>query len=239
LNFSLPAPRVLILPALTAFVGLRSAYYFLVRVLLCEPMFKAYCTEYGRNVHTGVFVHWVQGPGEIVVGNDVTVDGKCSFLFASRYAKRARISIGDGSGIGHACSFTVGREIKIGRNTRIADRVTMFDSPGHPADPLARLAGKPASSEAVRPISIGDNVWIGSGAFIFPGVTIANGAVVAASAVVMTDVPPNVLVAGNPARQTKSVLARFEPFRPAGAPVRSVDSANSADPLSRSHSAAS
>jgi maltose O-acetyltransferase len=57
----------------------------------------------------------------------------------------------------------------------------------------------------VRPISIGDNVWIGSSSIIFPGVTIGDNSVVAMGAVVMNSVPPNVVVAGNPARQIASV----------------------------------
>jgi acetyltransferase-like isoleucine patch superfamily enzyme len=239
LDFSVPTPHVLAKAVLSIFLAIRSLYYFVVRIFVCEPLFKAYCSQYGKNVHTGVFVHWVQGPGEIILGDNVTVDGKCTFIFASRYSKRARLSIGDGCGIGHACSFTVGREIRIGRNTRIAERVTMFDSPGHSADPEARLAGQPASNEEVRPISIGDNVWIGSGAFIFPGVTIGDGAIVAASAVVMTDVPPNVLVAGNPARQAKSLAVPAEPLRPTSTPLPSKNPEVSGDRLSRLDSEAS
>ncbi len=208
LQFSVPAPRLIIRPALACFLAVRSAYYFLMRVFVCEPLFKAYCTRYGRNLRTGVFVHWVQGRGRILLGDNVIVDGKCSFTFASRFSDSPTISVGDGTGIGHGCTFTVGREIRIGRNARIAINVRMFDSPGHPANPAARLAGLPAGDEDVRPIVIGDNVWVGSEAVIFPGVTIGDGAVVAAGAVVMSDVPADTLVAGNPARQVRTFTAR-------------------------------
>ncbi|WP_284691697.1 CatB-related O-acetyltransferase [Deefgea salmonis] len=50
---------------------------------------------------------------------------------------------------------------------------------------------------------IGNDVWIGHGAFILPGVTIGDGAVVAAMAVVTKDVPPYAVVAGSPARFIK------------------------------------
>ena len=49
-------------------------------------------------------------------------------------------------------------------------------------------------------MTIGNDVWIGSGAMILSGVTIGDGAVVAARAVVTKDVPPYAIVAGNPAR---------------------------------------
>ena len=49
-------------------------------------------------------------------------------------------------------------------------------------------------------ITIGDGVWIAAEAFIGPGVTIGDGSVVGARAVVIQDIPPNVVVVGNPAR---------------------------------------
>ncbi len=48
-------------------------------------------------------------------------------------------------------------------------------------------------------ITIGNDVWIGMGAFILPGVTIGNGAVIAANSVVTKDIPDYAIMAGSPA----------------------------------------
>lgn len=53
------------------------------------------------------------------------------------------------------------------------------------------------------PITIGSGVWIAAGAFVCPGVTVGDNAVVAARAVVTKDVPPGMVVGGNPARVLK------------------------------------
>lgn len=55
----------------------------------------------------------------------------------------------------------------------------------------------------VKPVEIGDNVWIGSRVTIVPGVTIGEGAVIGAGAVVTRNVPPLAVVGGNPAKVIK------------------------------------
>lgn len=206
-NFTLPAPHWFFRPILSVYISLRELYYLFVRVLICEPLFKAYCEEYGRNVHTGVFIHWIMGRGRLILGDNVTVDGKCSFAFAVRYTDQPTLRIGNYVGIGDQCSFAVGREITIGNNVMMGTNIDVFDTPGHPTDPALRLAGSlrltgaPALQEDVRAVHIEDNVWVGSGVTIFPGVTLGEGCVVARGSIVMSSVPPYVVVAGSPARQ--------------------------------------
>jgi acetyltransferase-like isoleucine patch superfamily enzyme len=210
-NFGLPPiPRAASVPLLTVFLLLRSTYYFIARVFFCEPFFKAHCTKYGRGVRTGVFFHWIQGRGKLIIGDNVRIDGKCSFTFAARFTEEPTLIIGDNTGISHACTFTIGKKVVIGRHCRIAGEVWIFDSPGHPADPIARMAGAPTTDNEVKPVTIEDNVWIGRRAVVMPGVTIGQDSVVAAGAVVMADVPPNTLVLGNPARQVRRLTGPGE-----------------------------
>jgi acetyltransferase-like isoleucine patch superfamily enzyme len=201
----LPLPRPAAKILLGAFLLMRGVWYWIRRVLIAEPLFKAYCRSYGRRVRTDIFIHWVQGRGDLILGDDVLVDGKCSFTFASRYVPNPTLAIGSGTGIGHECIFTVGKRIDIGRKCRIASGVWMFDSHGHPADPQARLEDRTPTPDEVKPIVVEDNVWIGGRAVIFPGVTIGEGSIVSACAVVTTDVPRYSVVAGNPARRIGSL----------------------------------
>ena len=55
----------------------------------------------------------------------------------------------------------------------------------------------------LKPVNIGNNVWIGSRVTIIPGVSIGEGAVIGAGAVVAHDIPPLAVVGGNPAKVIK------------------------------------
>jgi maltose O-acetyltransferase len=73
----------------------------------------------------------------------------------------------------------------------------------HPLDAAARREGL----EYGRPVTLGDDVWVGGGAVLNPGVTVGDRAVVAAGAVVTGDVPPDTVVGGNPARVIRELDA--------------------------------
>ena len=62
-----------------------------------------------------------------------------------------------------------------------------------------------------RPVRIGANVWIGFDACVLPGVTVGAGSVIGARSVVAEDVPPFVVVAGNPARVIRTLEPPQEP----------------------------
>ena len=87
----------------------------------------------------------------------------------------------------------------------IADRVMIgpnvnIITTGHALAPSERRAFVEA-----KPIVIETNVWIATGATILGGVTVGENSVIGAGAVVTKDVPPNSLVAGNPARVVRSL----------------------------------
>lgn len=91
-------------------------------------------------------------------------------------------------------AITIGSNVKIGTNVQLL-------TPTHPVEPQLRLQ----RLEAAKPIVIGNNVWIGSGAMVLAGVTIGENSVIGAGSVVTKDVPANVVAVGNPARVTRSL----------------------------------
>lgn len=112
--------------------------------------------------------------------------------------------------LGSAIGLKVGDHSQLGANSRIGPHVTIgnhvlmgpdavimttshaFEDP----DRLIRLRG----ADSIRPIMIGDDVWIGTRCVILPGITIGNGAVIGANSVVTKDVLPYSIVGGVPAK---------------------------------------
>jgi acetyltransferase-like isoleucine patch superfamily enzyme len=105
-----------------------------------------------------------------------------------------------------------GRKLTIGRYCSIADKVEILLGGNHRTDwgttyPFSAFrelwSSAPPSEEyhtSRGDVTIGHDVWLGSGAIIMSGVTVGHGAVVAAHAIVTKDVPPYAIVGGNPAR---------------------------------------
>jgi acetyltransferase-like isoleucine patch superfamily enzyme len=111
----------------------------------------------------------------------------------------ASIVIGDDTGISGAV-ICAARSVKIGKRVLIGANVIIVDTDFHPLAPQGRYrAPIPAPSETDE-VTIGDDVFIGTGALILKGVRIGDGAVVGAGSIVTRDVPPRQIVAGNPAR---------------------------------------
>lgn len=95
-----------------------------------------------------------------------------------------RIEIGPSSLLNYAVSVEAWDCVQIGSRTMFGSLVRMSD----------RANGR------AGPIVIGDDVWVAHGAVIEPGVTIGSRSVIGAGSVVSSDVPPDSLALGNPAR---------------------------------------
>jgi len=105
------------------------------------------------------------------------------------------INIADDCFIGWGSIIAALGKLSVGQGTAIAEYVSIRDHNHLPDAGPVHL-----SPMQVRPITIGEGVWIGAKATIVAGVSIGDGAVVGANAVVTKDVPAGVRVAGVPAR---------------------------------------
>ena len=128
---------------------------------------------------------------------------KCNILPPFRCDYGFRIEVGENFFANYNFIVLDGNTVRIGDNVWIAPNVGIYAA-GHPLDVEDRIAGW----EYAYPVTIGNNVWIGGSVSIIGGVTIGDNAVVAAGSVVIRDVPPDTLVAGNPARVVRKITAK-------------------------------
>jgi acetyltransferase-like isoleucine patch superfamily enzyme len=186
--------------------GVREGLIWARRFFWHEPLFRSQCASVGRGFRMEA-LPYITGRGRIVIGERVRLSGKSGIGFGNRKMGQPEIIIGDDTFIGHDCHFGVGESIRIGKHCLIARGVSVRDMDGHPLDAERRRAGESSPAQGIRPVVIEDDVWIGVGAVILKGVTIGARSIVGTGAVVSKDVPPDSVVAGNPARVVRSLVA--------------------------------
>jgi len=91
-------------------------------------------------------------------------------------------------------------KVRVGNNVLFGPAVQVYTAL-HPMNAMERRRGL----ELARPVTIGDDVWLGGGAIICPGVTVGNRTVISAGSVVVSDVPAGVFAAGNPCRVVREI----------------------------------
>ena len=129
------------------------------------------------------------------VGKDFHVEPtfKCDYGF--------NIFVGENFYANFDCVFLDVCKITIGNNCLIAPGVHIYTAT-HPLDRAQRVA----MLESGKPVTIGDDCWIGGGAIINPSVTLGSNVVVASGSVVTKSFGNNVLIGGNPARVIKELV---------------------------------
>jgi len=118
---------------------------------------------------------------------------------------QASITIGDDCGLSGTV-ICAARQVVIGKRCLAGANVTIFDTDFHPHEPENRRYAVPDWDKISAPVTIGDDVFLGTGAIIQKGVSIGHGAIVAARSVVVQDVPAMTIVGGHPAK----VLRRLD-----------------------------
>lgn len=134
----------------------------------------------------------IDNHGTMIVGERVQLLGHHARSIFTTF-EHGRLIIGDRTFINYGVDIAATGLVSIGADCLIGTHVSIIDNDFHG---LADRLQMPSP----KPVTIGDNVWIGNRAIILPGVTIGDGAVVGAGSVVTRDVPARTVVAGNPAR---------------------------------------
>lgn len=128
--------------------------------------------------------------GELGPGSVIRAPFYCDYGY--------NIRIGAETFFNYGCVLLDVTSINVGRLCQFGPYVQLLTA-DHPRKADLRRQGL----ECARPITIGDNVWVGAGALILPGVTVGEDAIVAAGAVVTRDVPAGAIVGGTPARRLR------------------------------------
>ncbi|MDO4536074.1 MAG: sugar O-acetyltransferase [Clostridium perfringens] len=110
------------------------------------------------------------------------------------------ISIGENFYANYDCIILDVCNVNIGNNVFFAPRVNIFTA-GHPICAQVRNT----MLEFGKPVTIGNNVWVGGNTVINPGVTIGNNVVIGSGSVVTKDIPDNVIAVGNPCRVLREI----------------------------------
>ena len=115
----------------------------------------------------------------------------------------SNIFVGERFFANHGLTILDGARVTFGDDVFIGPDCGFY-TVGHSLDPARRNMGL----EIARPISVGDSVWFGGHVTVCPGVTIGSNVTIGAGSVVISDIPPNVLAAGNPCRVVRTIRSR-------------------------------
>jgi acetyltransferase-like isoleucine patch superfamily enzyme len=145
--------------------------------------------------------------GSLTIGRDLQLQNglhynmigrqqKCYFVIG----KNAAITIGDHVGLS-GTAIVAHERVSIGSHVQIGMNCVIYDTDFHDLD-FRRRAMIPEDYSRVvcKPVTIGNDVFIGAHSTILKGVTIGDKAIIGAGSVVAKSVPAGEIWAGNPAR---------------------------------------
>jgi maltose O-acetyltransferase len=130
--------------------------------------------------------------GSLGEGIEIRPPPYCDFGYQTHIGARCFVNFG--VVLLDVATIRIGDDVQVGPNVQ-------FLTPTH----LVEAEARRAKWEAAKPITVGDNVWLGGGVIVGPGVSIGQNTVVGAGAVVVRDLPANVVAVGNPAQVMRSL----------------------------------
>lgn len=201
----IPSIYIIHRPLYTLTRMLISFRWMLQEKLWSIPLFKSIVKKCGTGLSLPNGVPWLDSQThlQIEIGNNVTI-AKASF-FAGHIHNHPILKIGNNTTIGYNTMISVNERVEIGNNVMIAHNCFIADCDGHPLDPMRRMNHESVTIDEVKPIIIGNNVWVGSGTVILKGTEIGDNTVISSNSVISGKILPNKIMMGIPARAIKSL----------------------------------
>jgi acetyltransferase-like isoleucine patch superfamily enzyme len=179
----------------------REVFEWARRSLVATPIFLSRCAKYGERIAVDR-VPYMNGDVHIELGDDVRISGLIGIN--ATMSSKAKLKIGNGVFIAHACSFAIADLIEIGDMVSIGMNTYIADTEGHSHyNPDKPIWDVPAGEADVAPVIIEEGVQISRNCMIMKGVRIGARSVIGAGSVVRSSIPPDSIVMGNPARVVK------------------------------------
>jgi acetyltransferase-like isoleucine patch superfamily enzyme len=171
----------------------REKLRFAFWTVIARAELKRKHVRYGKRLVAHEKPHIVN-KGRIVIGNHTTLALR---VVIHTECTNAEITIGDNCLL-RGCEVYARKKVTIGNACIIAPEVTIFDSDGHSSS-IDQMKRHTLNSQ-IKPIHIGNNVWVCARSIVLKGVTIGDNSIIGAGSIVTKDVEPNSLYAGNPAK---------------------------------------
>lgn len=158
---------------------------------------------------------YCRGKAHLQFDEGLTTGYHCRFdLLGEENDNTKKLIIGKNCKLGDNVHIVANEKVIIGNNCLMASKIFISDtSHGEYANAtIDSLPDVPPDERTLymRPVSIGNNVWIGENVCILLGVNIGNGCVIGANSVVNRDIPDNCIAAGSPVRLIKTWDAKLK-----------------------------
>lgn len=138
---------------------------------------------YGAGIHFGESIH-------VITAKDRTV----RLTTWAMHQHQGHIELDDYVLLCPGVRIDSASRVRIGASSMLAAGVYITDADWHDLYDRTRAIGTTA------PVTLGENVWVGDGSIVCKGVNIGRNSVIGAGSVVASDIPDNVIAAGNPAK---------------------------------------